>query len=472
MLKMKSNDKLLTLAAKQRKHPWKSDQSELESAWSALVGGRERKIIVFDDDPTGIQTICDVPVYTNWNDKLPNKILKDNAKVVFVWTNSRAMKTQEARMLYQAIAEDLIRFYRKTGKEFTIISRSDSTLRGNYPEETQAFFEAWEEYLPIDAELIIPCFFEGGRYTIDDMHWVLKDGKLIPCAESEFAKDKTFGYNSSNLRDWVKEKHKNALNNSVVSISLDELRGEDQSAAYIKLITAKNFDKIIINAAEMNDLRTLVLLVDKAEKTGKRFIFRTAASFVNAISGIDSKRAIINGSRSSRGLFIVGSHTELTTRQVQRLISTGTIGLEFNIQQIFKRSEIRKQIRGLAKEAKSLLLNNQSVCVYTSRTYQSFENKTNLQIAYAISNALVRLTKRISCYTDYIVAKGGITSHEIAVNALKVRKARVLGQVIPGVPLIVAKRRGSEKKLAYTIFPGNVGEEDSLVKIESLIEEK
>ena len=70
------------------------------------------------------------------------------------------------------------------------------------------------------------------------------------------------------------------------------------------------------------------------------------------------------------------------------------------------------------------------------------------------------------------MAKGGITSSDVATKALKVKKAIVLGQVKPGIPVW---RCGNESKfpsIPFIIFPGNVGENNTLTQIAKLLIEK
>jgi uncharacterized protein YgbK (DUF1537 family) len=104
----------------------------------------------------------------------------------------------------------------------------------------------------------------------------------------------------------------------------------------------------------------------------------------------------------------------------------------------------------------------------TPRKYHSFPDKSNLQIASAVSNEMTAIARMLRRYPDYIVAKGGITSHDIAVRGLGISKAVVLGQVLPGVPVIRAEKRG--RPIIYTIFPGNVGTDTALVRIKEKYE--
>ena len=103
------------------------------------------------------------------------------------------------------------------------ISRSDSTLRGHFPEEVDALADAMQTRG--QPCLIIPCFFEGGRYTVNDVHYVAEGDVLIPAARTAYAADAVFGFRHSNLKNWVEEKTKGRIRREqVTSISIEDLR--------------------------------------------------------------------------------------------------------------------------------------------------------------------------------------------------------------------------------------------------------
>lgn len=447
---------------------WHRDRKTLGTLWQRAVDAMPHKIIVLDDDPTGIQTIADVAVYTQWNKRIIRHIDSGNQRVTFVWTNSRALPTDAAERLYRQIATDLLNYYKRTGTEFTIICRGDSTLRGNYPQETRAFFDVWAGTLSIDAEIIAPYFPQAGRYTFGDIHYVSQNGTLVPCAQTEFAKDKTFGYTSSDIKEWIKEKHGGQLSSRIFSVPIESLRSADDQSVVQTLTEAKGFDKIVVNAIDTDDLRAFVVALSQAAADGKRYIFRTAASFVNAIGGIAPKEAYIQRGCRQNGLFIVGSHTALTTAQVENLLGSGVHGIEIAIADVFSLRAMRLQRKRIKTEVKKRLGAGQSVCIMTPRQYQSFPGKSNLQIARAVSDEITAIARMLRRYPDYIVAKGGITSHDIAVRGLGIKKAVVLGQVLDGVPVIRSEKH--RRPIIYTIFPGNVGTDAALVRIKEKYE--
>jgi uncharacterized protein YgbK (DUF1537 family) len=69
------------------------------------------------------------------------------------------------------------------------------------------------------------AFFEGGRLTFNDVHYVAEGNSLTPAGETPFAKDAHFGFTASNLREWVVEKEQgNVKLENVTSISLTDIR--------------------------------------------------------------------------------------------------------------------------------------------------------------------------------------------------------------------------------------------------------
>ncbi|MBM4163894.1 MAG: hypothetical protein FJ222_05580 [Lentisphaerae bacterium] len=163
-------------------------------------------IVVFDDDPTGTQTVHGVSVLTTWAVADLEKVLRTE-RLFYLLTNSRALTSRESEALHRGLMRNLLAAARTAGREIEIVSRSDSTLRGHYPLETDVIREELERASrPVDAELVIPFFGEGGRVTRDDVHYVIENDRPTPVSKTEFARDSTFGYQHSNLREWIAEK--------------------------------------------------------------------------------------------------------------------------------------------------------------------------------------------------------------------------------------------------------------------------
>ena len=75
---------------------------------------------------------------------------------------------------------------------------------------------------------------------------------------------------------------------------------------------------------------------------------------------------------------------------------------------------------------------------------------------------LFRSVSSLAVRPRFLVAKGGITSSDIGVHALQVRRATVLGQALPGVPVWKLGAESRYPGMSYVVFPGNVGDEDGL----------
>ena len=95
------------------------------------------KIVVLDDDPTGIQTVNGVSVYTDWSDDSIREGFKEKNNLFFLLTNSRAMTEEETIATHRLIGERIVKASEEMKIPFLLISRGDSTLRGHYPAETE-----------------------------------------------------------------------------------------------------------------------------------------------------------------------------------------------------------------------------------------------------------------------------------------------------------------------------------------------
>ncbi|HET9114154.1 MAG TPA: four-carbon acid sugar kinase family protein, partial [Burkholderiales bacterium] len=161
------------------------------------------KIIVFDDDPTGSQTVHGCLLLTRWDADTLKIGLTDASPLMFVLTNTRGMSAADAAAVTREACRNLKTAMRDFDRPALFVSRSDSTLRGHYPVETDVMAE---ELGPFDAHFLVPAFFEGGRTTVDSVHYLRVDGKPVPVHETEFARDSVFGYRHSYLPDYVEEK--------------------------------------------------------------------------------------------------------------------------------------------------------------------------------------------------------------------------------------------------------------------------
>jgi len=451
---------------------------DIDDAWHAAVNFLPGKIIVLDDDPTGVQTVHAIPVYTKWDDESLMAVLREDTKVVYVLTNSRALTEADTAVLHREIAAGLREAARKTGETVSVVSRSDSTLRGHYPRETAVLRETLHRDGDFDGEIIVPFFSDGGRLTIDDVHYVRDGEYLLPAGQTEFARDAVFGYRASNLTEWIAEKTNGAYpSEAVQSISIDMLRSLDIDAVEKILMGLHHFGKVIVNAADDNDLKVFVVALARVLGAGKRFLFRTAASFVRVFGGIERRPLLgpvdlyVSGGLEGAGIVVVGSYVEKTTRQVEHLRTLpGMEYVEWDVAHSVDDAENRRYAAKIQKTVEGIISSDRDVCLATSREYwkghdTSLSHEARLRFGRRISNGLVSVIKNLAHAPRYIVGKGGITSSDIGVHGLAVRRAMVLGQIQPGVPVW---RLGGESRfpgMPYVVFPGNVGGDDTLTRV-------
>jgi len=429
-----------------------------------------KSVVILDDDPTGTQTVYGVPVITEWTEEiLENELLL--SPVFFILTNSRSLQVDEADALGELLGERLQKLADKHQKKLIVISRSDSTLRGHYPNEVNALAKGMG--LEGATQILAPSFFEGGRYTFDDVHYVKEGNSFIPAAETPFAKDNTFGYRASNLKDWIVEKSEGKVTQEhITSISVKALR--NTSLKEIRnTVEAPNSSHIIVNATCYSDLQVMALAILKSNTT---VVLRTAASFVNAISGISiksclSKSDILKNPSPNGALIIVGSYVPKTTAQLAHIKEHGDANfLELEVTNIFDIGVFCKELVVLVEKIDDYLSKGEDVVLYTSRKVLKGSTKSeSLEIVNRVSNALISIVKKLWVSPKYILAKGGITSSDVATKGLNVRKAKVLGQVLKGVPVWQLGQEAKFPNMPYIVFPGNVGDDMALHELVSVL---
>jgi uncharacterized protein YgbK (DUF1537 family) len=442
-----------------------------------------RYLVALDDDPTGIQSVSGVPVLTTWSSEDLRWAFQQPASTFFVLTNSRSLPEDEAVELNRAVTSSLTAAAEDTGTGFVVASRSDSTLRGHYPAETDVLQELLEDsnHTRVDGVILCPCFLEAGRLTVDDVQWVREGEKLIPVGKTEFASDANFGYTSSNLAEWIQEKTGGRVSASeVLSISLTDIRHGGPKRVAELLQDVSDGQNIVVNAVCYDDLEVFVLGLLEAEASGKSFLYRVGPSFVRARGGIgESTPVSAGGFRSQRpgnGLVLVGSHVEMTTRQLEQAIELGgSHSVELSVDRVVGPSSQEKELERVIAEVNSALPDS-DVIVYTSReVITDGVNRAGFEIGSLVSNALVEIVKRFdrTIPLRFVVAKGGITASDIGTRGLGVRRAEVAGTMLPGIIPVWTLPEDSEfPGVPYIIFPGNVGGPETLAEVISLLREE
>ncbi|KAJ5820649.1 hypothetical protein N7474_006240 [Penicillium riverlandense] len=441
-----------------------------------LATSSMNRLVMLDDDPTGTQTCHGISVLTVWDIPTLETEFRSFSTGFFILTNSRALPPAEAENLIRNICENVSEAAKSTGQKVDIVLRGDSTLRGHFPLETDV---AQSVFGAADAIVLAPFFFQGGRFTIKDVHYVAEGDSLVPAGKTQFARDASFGYRSSNLRDYVLEKAPGRfLSDQLLSVTIGDLRLGGPRAVCEKLVAAPAGGIVIVNAAAESDMYVFVAGLLLAESKGKHFLCRTGAAFVSARLGIRPKAPIsaaelqLPSQRLTGGLVVAGSYVTKTTKQLKVLIDKrGESGagqlavVQMMVSDLIGAAEsVSQVIAHVVQETESNLRAGKDTLVMTSRTLVKGDDElSSLKIGAAIADALVSVIQRIEVRPRYIIAKGGITSSDAATKGLNIKRATVVGQAAPGVPLwrsddLDSRHRG----IPFVVFPGNVGGDSTL----------
>lgn len=426
------------------------------------------KIIVLDDDPTGSQTVHSCLLLTRWDVETLRIGLTDSAPLFFILINTRAQPPSIAAETLREVCQNLKQALTTEGiTQFLVVSRSDSTLRGHYPLETD---EIAAELGPFDAHFLVPAFIEGGRITLDSVHYLMIDGVPTPVHKTEFAKDSVFGYRHSYLPDYVAEKTCDRIPADQVQRFV---RSDLKTGLQDRLLQLQDNACVVVDAETQADLDTFASEVLAAIRKGKRFLFRSAASLLTGLAQLPAQPIpatdMVQYVRAGKpGVFIVGSHVQKTTEQLAALLKLPDIGgIEIDVTQLQTPTEDTSLLDAILDQVKSVYQQGQTPVVYTSRQELTFADApTRLQFGLRVSALLMDVVKNLPPDMGYLVSKGGITSNDTLQKGLHLTTARLLGQVIPGCSMV---RTGADHvrfpNLPVVIFPGNVGDANALVTV-------
>ena len=429
------------------------------------------KIIVLDDDPTGSQTVHSCLLLMQWDVETLRLGLRDDAPIFFVLTNTRSLTPEKAAAVTLEACQNLKQALTLENiQDFLVVSRSDSTLRGHYPIETDVIAS---ELGAFDAHFLTPAFFEGGRTTRDSVHYLKVNGVDTPVHETEFARDSVFGYSHSYLPDYVAEKTQGRIPaDQVERFLLPEVR----RGVLERLLHLHNNQCCVVDAETQADLNRFAADVLAAAAQGKRFLFRSAASLLTALAALPARaiapEAMAQYVRHGKpGAVLVGSHVQKTTEQLKDLLEQpGVVGVEVEVARLLApdREAARSQLLAeiLARTDK-IYADGKTSVVYTSRQELSFDDaQTRLDFGEAVSGLLMAVLRNLPNEIGFLISKGGITSNDTLSTGLALRTAWLLGQVLPGVSMVqTAADHPQFPNLPVVLFPGNVGDATALATV-------
>ncbi|WP_448564715.1 four-carbon acid sugar kinase family protein [Trichothermofontia sp.] len=428
------------------------------------------KIIVLDDDPTGSQTVHSCLLLCQWDVETLGLGLTDESPIFFVLTNTRALPPDQAAAVTREVCHNLKLALAQTAmSDFLVVSRSDSTLRGHYPIETDVIAA---ELGPFDAHFLTPAFFEGGRITRDSIHYLKIAGVDTPVHETEFARDSVFGYHHSYLPDYVAEKTQGKIPaNQVERFLLADVR----SGVYDRLMGLKGNVCVVVDAETQADMDQFAQAVLRAAGQGKRFLFRSAASLLTSLAALPPQPVPASEMaqyvrQGNPGVVLVGSHVQKTTAQLTHLLQDSTVtGIEVDVSHLLQevpeqRDRLLKQVLA---EVQTVYTAGKTPVIYTSRQELTFpDTQTRLAFGVAVSSLLMAIVQGLPTDIGFLISKGGITSNDVLSKGLALKSARLLGQILPGVSVVRTPLDHPRFPiLPVVLFPGNVGDNDALATV-------
>jgi uncharacterized protein YgbK (DUF1537 family) len=423
------------------------------------------KIIVLDDDPTGSQTVHSCLLLTRWDVDTLRMGLQDQSPIFFILTNTRALTPQEAAIVTKEVCHNLkMAIAAENIHDYLVVSRSDSTLRGHYPIETDAIAA---ELGSFDAHFLVPAFFEGGRFTRDSIHYLIVNGVPTPVHETEFAKDSVFAYNYSYLPDYVEEKTKGKIKaENVQRFLLADIR----EGSLERLMQLHDNQCGVVDGENQEDLNKFAHDLLIAASEGKKFLFRSAASILTALAGLPpqpiSAENMAEYVRDGKpGAVIVGSHVKKSTQQLEILLQqSGIEGIEIDVSLLLTDNNRDRLLESTVKKVAEIHAQGKTPVVYTSRKELTFTDvQTRLKFGVDVSSLLMDIVKRLPEDIGFLISKGGITSNDVLSTGLALRTARLLGQILAGCSMVKTPENHPQyPNLPVVLFPGNVGDGDAL----------
>ncbi len=448
------------------------------------------KIVVLDDDPTGSQTLHGCLLMLSWDVELLREGLRHPSPIFFVLANTRSLLPEDASLRIREICSALRLAVEREGlklENIHLVSRGDSTLRGH------GFLEPFvisKELGPFSATFHIPAFLEGGRTTVEGIHYL----NGIPVHKTSFAQDRLFGYNTSQLELWLEEKSKGFINHHEVKrISVSQLNAaKDDSYEFNSLLfwieSLEDNQHIVVDAEIDAHLKVFVDLISNLSSK-KRFLFRSAASLLNSLARVkprilpreDLRALIVNDLEGNKlpGIVSVGSHVHLADLQLKYLLANPKFeGVEIEVSKLNEIINDTKKDKLLASFQDNLrnklleILERSKIPVlFTSRgevrlATQKMRLVLGLEIAEITASVIGSLTTKLG----YIISKGGITTQVLLSHGIASKYVFLKGQILPGLSLVIPSSSSSNLHLPIVTFPGNLGKEDTLLEALKIIE--
>jgi uncharacterized protein YgbK (DUF1537 family) len=406
------------------------------------------KTVVLDDDPTGTQSASGVTVLLQYDADLLREALS-RADSVYVQTNSRAIDEEAAIALVSDVRDAARSAAASLGEDLQFVLRGDSTLRGHVFAET-------EQFLDEDAVIVFsPAFPAGGRTTLDGVHRVRIGDQDLPAHETEYADDPVFPFSSGVLADYVAEKS----GRPSVLVDLETVRAGGVASA---IATAPAGAVVLPDALTDDDIREIARAIAVVRRAGRSVVVRSASPLAAALAGVESDgllpRPLIPLPVPT--LLACGSHTAGATAQLDAVAAIHGPAVVIPTADAF--ADPVAAGLAAADRAREQLAQGGLAVVSTERHRRPEHN--TLRHGELVMQALTVAVRALVPEVEAVVAKGGITSAELARTGVGATRAEVRGQVIPGVSVWDLVSAEGDPRL-YVVVPGNVGDASALTDV-------
>lgn len=366
----------------------------------------KKTIVVLDEDPTGTRTVFDVPVLTDLSPDLIKDAIDEAPPLLFLLTNTHSLTPVEATALHQKLGEILREFQ----DDIVIISRSACTPDGHFPLQTDTLRDALS--IPEAPTLLIP----------------FTDSSL-PSGE-----------------------------HPVAAHSLAEFQPDDLPEKLAQLPASST---ALVKATSLGELHLLSLALLKSPR---RFLIRATPTFVQALAGIVTRPSLDPWQLQDLdpnphgGLIIIGPSPSGTAAPLNHLLKNATdlVAIKLSIPDILNATF---QLPNSIASIQDALRSGQSVALFTSPD----QNK-DPAVSKLVIETFVALVEKITVRPSFFLVQDGTTASAIAIRALGIKQAMVLGQILPGVPVWTTGSATRHPGLAYLIAPGDLEREDLLTQ--------
>ncbi|MDO4607171.1 MAG: four-carbon acid sugar kinase family protein [Bowdeniella nasicola] len=439
--------------------------------------GRTRPLVVLDDHASGTQSVADLPVVTAWSREDLRWALQAEAPAVIVETGTRAMAAVDTEERDFDVTRAALAAAADIGEDIDVALRSDSTLRGHYPLETDVISACLRDDAEhsVDGLIICPAFPDAGRITVDSIHYVKGERDVYhPVHLTEYASDPQFPFDTSNIPQWIEERTRGRIGASeVFRLTLDVLRQGPDAVSNL-LMQARRRIPVVVDAVTEADLRCLAVALYHAEERGRRFLFRVAPQFIRAYLGQEEPRPLAGADvealregglaeGAKHGLVVVTQPTGLVDRQLRALRRRrGLREVEVKLPALADHRRDLHIDEVVARVVQNLAVDH--TVLRLSREGQAGESEFRLR--REVDTALLEIIRRVVAATQlrFVVARGGMIAMTVA-RGMGVRRAWVHGPLLPGAVSLWSAAQGAARGVPFAVYAGTIGDDESLADV-------